>query len=70
MTSMQVDMSAQLPQLQVGVIARRNSNRGFGYVTDETVEDSYIFLYGRAIKHSAARDLKIGHRVLFPTSLE
>jgi len=54
--------------LQQGTVARLNPTAGFGYVRDAKGEHSYIFLLGRAIKHSQAQKLSVGKPVKFRVS--
>lgn len=54
--------------LQQGTVARLNPGAGFGYVRDAKGENSYIFLVGKALKHSQARMLSVGKAVMFRVS--
>lgn len=51
--------------LQVGTVSRLNFDAGFGYVRDADGTHAYIFLIGRALKHSTAVSLKVGSQVRF-----
>lgn len=55
-------------KLQQGTVARLNPNAGFGYVRDAKGEHSYIFLVGKAIKHSQVGQLAVGKSVKFRVS--
>ena len=55
-------------QLQQGTVARLNPGAGFGYVRDAKGEHSYIFVVGKALKHSQARMLSVGKQVRFRVS--
>lgn len=54
--------------LQEGTVVRLNTDAGFGYVRDAKAERSYIFLFGRAIKHSQVHLLAVGKPVKFRVS--
>lgn len=51
--------------LQVGTVARLNTNAGFGYVRNEKGDHQYIFVFGSAIKHSNVKNLSVGKAVRF-----
>ena len=55
-------------QMQLGVVASLNWEAGFGYVRDQTGTHQYIFIVGKAIKHSQARLLAVGMAVHFRVS--
>ncbi|MFG5408117.1 cold shock domain-containing protein [Piscinibacter sakaiensis] len=55
-------------ELQQGTVARLNPGAGFGYVRDAEGRHSYIFVIGRALKHSQARTLTVGKAVRFRVS--
>lgn len=55
-------------KLQQGTVSRLEPSAGFGYVRDAKGENSYIFLIGKAIKHTQARELSIGKSVTFRVS--
>lgn len=46
-------------------MSRLNEAAGFGYFDDDDDVHSYIFVFGRAIKHSDARQLSTGAVVRF-----
>lgn len=53
------------PEPRRGTVSRLNQKAGFGYVDDDDGVHCYIFVFGHAIKHSAARQLRVGARVSF-----
>lgn len=55
-------------RLQPGTVARLNLDVGFGYVRDASGRHAYIFVVGRALKHSQARELFVGMSVKFRVS--
>ena len=54
--------------LQQGTVARMNPSAGFGYVRDASGTHNYIFVVGKALKHSQARALTVGKSVKFRVS--
>jgi cold shock CspA family protein len=52
-------------KLQPGTVTRLNPGAGFGYVRDTAGVHNYIFVVGRALKHSQAQQLAIGKSVQF-----
>lgn len=52
-------------ELQAGTICQYQPRAGFGYVQDATRKHTYLFLVGKAIRHSDARGLHVGERVHF-----
>jgi cold shock CspA family protein len=51
--------------LQTGTICRLEPQAGFGYVRDATGTNQYIFVFGKAIRFSEARTLRLGSAVRF-----
>lgn len=62
-------MTADAPRtqaaLRAGTVSRLNLDAGFGYVRDADAPHAYIFLVGKALKHSTAASLKVGSRVRY-----
>ncbi|MBT3067956.1 cold shock domain-containing protein [Rhodoferax sp. U11-2br] len=54
--------------LQSGSVTRLEPQAGFGYVQDSKGENSYIFLFGKAIKHAQVHNLFVGASVAFRVS--
>lgn len=51
--------------LQYGTVCSYEPSAGFGYVENERKQHRYIFLVGRAIRHTDARGMRVGDPVAF-----